>query len=128
MLFCFKTPSLWIHIWWLYKIKKSQALVTEITLDKINIKTGIIINRLYLLIQWFWQQPHRQDVWGSNLSVNQVHYIYVCVCDFFGAMVFFVGNGPIKPSSNPGLVCLHFSLRKYPWKRYESNNSPSNNE
>ena len=44
-------------------------------------------------------------------------YIYicvcVCVCEIWGAqgvMCNIVGNGPGKPSSNPGWGCLHFHV------------------
>ena len=41
-------------------------------------------------------------------------------------MVIVVINGPDKRSSIPGRDCLHYTCCSYPWKSYESNNSPSN--
>ena len=49
-------------------------------------------------------------------------YIYIYIYtqgDDGGVLVIIIGNGYSKPSSNPGLDCLHFT-----WERYESTCSP----
>ena len=41
-----------------------------------------------------------------------------------GVMVIVIVNADGKLSSNPGQGCLHFTLCRYPWERYEGYYSP----